>query len=148
VRRVPVDLGDLASLFDQNRGGPVRAFFDRASGELESMPRDVEVEGLFDDVLSQPGRWVEIQPLPVAERRELRRRFVDEEMTDAHLRLRLFEALQGPRAFTRFEAVLRERSALLDRWLAFRTQALAPVARAWLSALDIEPGPASPPLRV
>jgi hypothetical protein len=140
VLRLPVNLPELAALFDQPRAGPVRAFFDRASGELESMPRDAEVEGVFDDIVGDPARWVEIQPLPQRERQELRRQFVDGEMTDPHLRQRLFEALAGPRPFTRFEAVLRERTELLDRWFDFRAQALAPLARAWLSALGVEPG--------
>ena len=134
-----MDLSELATLFDQSRRGPVRAFFDRASGELESMPRDAEVEGVFDDIMAAPERWVEIQPLPLAERRELRRRFVDEEIMDAHLRLRLFEALESASSFTRFEAVLRDRSDLLDRWFEFRATELVTLVRTWLSALGVEP---------
>ena len=60
-------------------------------------------------------------------------------MNDPQLRLRLFEALDGPRPLSRFEAVLREQRELLDRWLSFRTEALIPLARAWLSALGIDP---------
>jgi hypothetical protein len=140
VKRLPVDLALLAALFDQPRGGPVRAFFDRDSGTLESMPRDVEVEGVFDDILAAPLRWVEIQPLPAAERRQLRWRFVDQEITDPHLRLRLFETLEaaGVQPLLRWEALLRDRAGLLDRWFEFRASALAPLVRAWLSALDIE----------
>jgi hypothetical protein len=134
-----VDLDELAALFDQSRAGPVRAFFDRLSGELESMPRDAEVEGVFDDILAEPGRWVEILPLPMAERRGLRRRFVDEEVSDPHLRLRLFEALEGPRTFAPFETILRGDRATLDAWLSFRAAVLRPLARAWLSALAVEP---------
>jgi hypothetical protein len=145
VIRLPVDLAELAALFDQPAAGPVRAFFDRASGELESMPRDAEAEGLFDDIVADPARWVEIQPLPRRERRQLRQHYVDREIDDAHLRLRLFEALDGPHAFTRFEAVLRERTELLDRWFLFRADALAPLARAWLSALGVIPGGAAGP---
>jgi hypothetical protein len=138
VKRLPVDLSELAASFDQPRRGPVRTFFDRESGVLEPMPRDAEVEGVFDDILAAPDRWVEIQPLSLAERRELRQRFV-EEVTDPHLRLRLSEALAGERALARFEAVLREGAALLDAWLAFRAQALASLVRAWLSAVGVEP---------
>jgi hypothetical protein len=85
---------------------------------------------------------VEIQPLPVRERRQLRQRFVEDQMNDPQLRLRLFEALEGPRPFTRFEAVLREQRDL-DRWLSFRAEALTPLARAWLSALGIDPAEAA-----
>jgi hypothetical protein len=136
---MPVDLPELAARFDDAMGGPVRTFFDRVTGQLESMPRDAEVEGVFDDILAQPARWVEIQPLPARERRQLRRRFVEEEMNDPQLRLRLFEALDGPRPLSRFEAVLREQRPALDRWLSYRAEALAPLARAWLSALGIDP---------
>ena len=139
MKRLPVDLSELAALFDQARRGPVRAFFDRQSGELEWMPRDAEVEGVFDDIVAAPERWVEIHPLPLSQRRELRRRFVDEKITDAYLRLRLFEEVEGDRTFTRFEALLRDRRELLDAWFAFRTAALETLARTWLSALDIEP---------
>jgi hypothetical protein len=139
VKRLPVDLDELAALFDQSRAGPVRAFFDRASGALESMPRDAEVEGVFDDIVAEPARWVEIQPLPLPERRALRRRFVDEQMTDPHVRLRMFEALEGQRNFARFDAILREERERMDRWLRFRALTLLPLAHAWLSALGIEP---------
>jgi Uncharacterised protein family (UPF0158) len=141
LKRLPVDLEALAALLDEASAGPVRAFFDRLTGELESMPRDAEVEGVYDDLRANPERWIEIAPLPLSERRKLRSRFVDEEITDPYLRLRLTEALAGPRPFTRFEAVLRDRGELLDRWFAFRAGLLAPLARAWLSALGIEPGP-------
>jgi hypothetical protein len=134
-----VDLTELAAFFDQPRQGPVRSFFDRTSGEIEPMPRDAEVEGVFDDILANPERWIEIQALPTAERHLLRRRFVDERIDDPQLRLRLGEALVGERPLARFEAVLRDTPGLLDRWLGFRTEALAMVARAWLSAIDVEP---------
>jgi hypothetical protein len=154
VRRLPVDLPALAALFDEPRNGPVRSFFDRSTGELESMPRDAEVEGVYDDIVNAPDRWVEVVPLPAPERRELRRRFAEEQLHDlhVHLRLRLFEALElaedppaSPaairRSLLRFEAVLRESSdlPLIDRWLAFRAATLLPLARAWLSALGVEP---------
>ena len=102
------------------------------------MPRDGEAEGLFDDIAAAPDRWVEVQPLPVQERLQLRWRFVDQEITDAHLRLRLFESLDDDRPFVRFEALLRHRPPLLDRWFAFRGTSLYPLARTWLSALNIE----------
>lgn len=139
LKRLPIDLPELAGLFDQPRGGPVRAFFDRHTGELESMPRDAEVEGVFDDIVNTPARWIEITPLPLAERLALRRRFVDDEVTDAHLRLRLCEVLAAERPLTRFEALLRERTTLHDRWFAWRAAALATLALAWLAALGIEP---------
>jgi hypothetical protein len=168
VKRLPVDLPALAALFDEPRNGPVRSFFDRATGELESMPRDAEVEGVYDDIVNAPDRWVEVQPLPPPERRELRRRFAEEQLhdVDVHLRLRLADALElgagagatpaaVRRSLARFEAVLREcrdlpedkrlsdGATLLDRWLAFRAAALLPLARAWLSALGVTAGGAA-----
>jgi hypothetical protein len=137
VKRLPVDLAELAALFDQPRKGPVRSFLDRATGEIEAMPRDAEVEGVFDDILAAPERWVEIQPLPLAERQALRRRFVEERMGDPHLRLRLADALAAERPFLAFEAVLRD-ARRIDEWLAFRAEALAVVAAAWLSAIKVE----------
>jgi hypothetical protein len=137
VKRLPVDLSELAALLDQARRGPVRAFFDRDTGAFESMPRDAEAEGLFDDIAAAPERWIEVQPVPEAERRQLRRNFVDQEIADTHLRLRLFEALDGDRPFVRFEALLRDRPPLLDRWFAFRNASLYSLARTWLSALNI-----------
>jgi hypothetical protein len=151
VKRLPVDMAELAALFDEARRGPVRAFFDRATGVVESLPRDAEVEGVFDDILAAPDRWVEIQPVPGGERLDLRRRFVDEGVSDPYLRLRLFEALdpeqpatgppprKPPRDFARFDALLRDHPPLLDRWLAFRAGRLELLARTWLAALHIEP---------
>jgi hypothetical protein len=139
VKRLPVDLAELASFLDQPRNGPVRAFFDRDTGDLEPMPRDAEVEGVFDDILAAPERWVEVQPLPASERRELRRRFLDE-FGDPQVRLRLGEALAGKQPCTRFDAVVRAVPGLVDRWLAFRAEALATLGRVWLSAIDVEAG--------
>jgi hypothetical protein len=136
IAHLSVDLDELAAALDEPRGGPVRAFFDRTSGEIEHMPRDAEVEGVFDDILAAPGRWIEILPLSASERRELRRRFI-EEITDAPLKLRLTEALAGERPLQRFAAVLRDAPGQLDHWLVFRTRAIAPLARAWLSALKV-----------
>jgi uncharacterized protein UPF0158 len=137
VNRVPIDLDELVSFLDQPRRGPVRAFLDRTTGQLEPMPRDAEVEGVFDDVLAAPHRWIEVHPLPLAHRVELRRRFL-EEVNDPLARAHLSESLAQPRSFARFDAVLRIHAGLLDQWLGFRTRALAAVAHAWLSAIGVE----------
>jgi hypothetical protein len=139
VRRLSVDLDEFAVILDQPQGGSVRAFFDRVSGSIESMPRAAEVEGVFDDILASPQRWVEIQSLPKAERRELRWRFVDETVTDPYARVRLFETLEGDGAFVRFEAILRSHGSLIDQWLQYRAATLRPTVRTWLSALGIVP---------
>ncbi|HEY0707620.1 MAG TPA: UPF0158 family protein [Polyangia bacterium] len=128
----------LAEVFDQPRNGPVRAFFDRTTGALESMPRDAEVEGVFDDIVTAPERWVEVSPLPLGDRQRLRARFVEDHITDPHLRLRFSEALAAERPFTRFDALLREQPDLLDGWLSHRAESLQPIVRAWLAALGIE----------
>jgi hypothetical protein len=139
VRRLSVDLDEFAAILDQPQGGPVRAFFDRVSGSIESMPREAAVEGVFDDIVASPQRWVEIQSLPKAERRDLRWRFVDEIVTDPHARLRLFETLQDDGGFARFEAILRSLGSLLDQWIQYRSASLRPIVRTWLSALGIAP---------
>jgi hypothetical protein len=138
VNRVPVDLDEFVSFLDQPRGGPVRAYFDRTTGRLEPMPRDAEVEGVFDDILAAPDRWIEVHPLPRGQRAELRRRFLDE-VNDPLVRWQLSESLPQPRAFARFDAVLRNHPGLLDQWLRFRTKVLTAIAHAWLSAIGVEP---------
>jgi hypothetical protein len=138
VNRVPVDLDEFVSFLDQPRGGPVRAYFDRTTGGIEPMPRDAEVEGVFDDILAAPDRWIEVHPLPLAQRLELRRRFLDE-VNDPLARSQLCESLSQPRAFARFDAVLRNHPGLLDEWLRFRIRALTAIAHAWLSAIGVEP---------
>jgi hypothetical protein len=137
VIRVSVDLDELVSSLDQPRRGPVRAFFDRTTGQMEPMPRDAEVEGVFDDILTAPDRWIEIHPVPLSHRLEVRRRFLDE-VSDLLARAQLVESLDQSRSFARFDRVLRSHSGLLDQWLQFRTRALAPVAHAWLSAIGVE----------
>jgi hypothetical protein len=137
VNRLPVDLDELASFLDQPRRGPVRAFLDRATGQIEPMPRAAEVEGVFDDVLAAPERWIEIYPLPLAHRRTLRRQFLDE-VNDPLVRAQLSEGLAQHKTFARFDAVLRNHPPVLDEWLRFRTQSLAAIAHAWLSAIGVE----------
>jgi hypothetical protein len=138
VVRLPVDLAELTAAMDEPRNGPVRAFFDRQTGAIEHMPRDFEVEGVYDDILAAPQRWIEILPLGAGERRELRRRFLDE-VGDPPLRLRLGDALGGTRPLATFAALVRGTPGELDRWLAFRGRALAPLARTWLSAIHVLP---------
>jgi hypothetical protein len=138
ITSLVVNLGELSAAFDEPRRGPVRTFFDRVTGTIEPMPRDAEVEGVYDDIVAAPDRWIEIRPLPLARRLELRRRFLDQ-VTDPHQRLQLGEALAGERPLARFDALLRRTPGLLDGWLSFRTAELAMMTRAWLSALAIEP---------
>jgi hypothetical protein len=146
VNRVPVDLDELASFLDQPRRGPVRAFFDRATGQMEPMPRDAEVEGVFDDIVAAPERWIEIQPLQLSRRVDLRRHFLDQ-VNDPLVRAQLSEALAQPKAFARFDAVLRNHPALLDEWLRFRTRTLSALAEAWLSAIGVEAVSPTPVVR-
>jgi hypothetical protein len=137
--RLPIDLLELAASLDSPRGGPVRTFFDRITGALEPMPRDAEVEGVFDDIVAAPERWVEVRPLPLSERLSLRRRFVEEVVVEPVERLRFFDALAAPRPLAAFEALLRANPALLDAWQAHRADRLAAPAILWLSALGVEP---------
>jgi hypothetical protein len=129
---------ELTEALDQPLGGPVRTFVDRESGELEHVPRDAEVEGVFDDIFASPQRWVEVQPIPRDLRQRLRSRFVDEQ-TDGQLRLRLADALSSDRPLARFAKVLREVPTALDAWLAFRDRELETPARTWLSAIGVAP---------
>jgi hypothetical protein len=138
LRSVPVKMPELTEALDQARGGPVRTFVDRQTGELEHVPRDAEVEGVFDDIFASPQRWVEVQPVPRQVRQQLRARFADEE-TDGQLRLRLVDALAAERPLAEFGKVLREVPGALDAWLAFRDRELEVVARAWLSAIGLGP---------
>lgn len=139
LKRLPIDLLELVASLDSPRGGPVRTFFDRTTGVIEPMPRDAEVEGVFDDILASPLRWIEVQPLPLGERLSLRRRFVEEIVTEPVERLRLFDALAAPRPLAAFESLLRGAPALLDGWQAFRAERLAASATLWLSALGVAP---------
>src|SRR5690348_94769 len=96
LRPLPVKLAELMEALDQPRGGPVRTFLDRETGEIEHVPRDAEVEGVFDDIYASPQRWVEVLPVAREVRQQLRARFVDED-TDGQLRLRLVDALAAER---------------------------------------------------
>jgi hypothetical protein len=143
-KRLPIDLAELAAALDEPRAGPVRAFFDRHSGEIEHVPRDVEVPGVFDDLFADPGRWVEISPVGDGARRALRARFLDEVVRDAQLRLKVADALLEARPFGAFARVVRETPGLLDVWERWRAGALEPVARAFLAALAVEPARPGP----
>jgi hypothetical protein len=135
-----VDLAELTQAFDEPRGGPVRTFVDRQSGEIEHVPRELEVEGVYDDVFASPERWLEVQPLSHGIRAGLRRRFA-EQVEDPQFRIKLASALAGDMPFSRFAAVLREVPGLLDRWLTFRNADLDSLAGAWLAAIGIEAQP-------
>jgi hypothetical protein len=139
LRTVPVRLPEVGEALDRERGGGVRTFVDRETGEIEHVPLAVEVEGVFDDIFASPERWVEVSPLPDQVRVQVRRRFADE-VNDPQVRLKLADALGAERPFQRFAAVLREVPGLLDGWLGFRDRELDGLARAWLAAIGLAPG--------
>jgi hypothetical protein len=137
LRRLRVNVPELTEAFDEPRGGSVRTFVDRETGQIEHVPREVEVQGVFDDIFASPHRWAEIQPLANEIRSGLRRRFA-EQVEDPQFRFKLANALAAKLPFIRFASVLRDGPGLLDRWLAFRNRELDSLAVAWLAAIGIE----------
>ncbi len=143
MKRLPVALDELAAALDEPRGGPVRVFFHRDSGALEHVPRDLEVEGVYDDLFATPTRWVELEPLPERKRLELRAHFV-EEVADLPTRQKLREALGGAHPLADFARLLRRDPPLAGAWEAYRTEALDLVVRLWLATLGVEPAGGAP----
>jgi hypothetical protein len=141
-KRLPIDLPELAAILDEPRAGPVRAFFDRESGEIEHVPRELDTPEIYEDLFAAPHRWVEITPIGEEARRALRAGFLDEVVVDPQLRLKVADALSEARPFGAFARVLRETPGLGEVWERWRAGALEPVARTFLAALGVEPAPA------
>jgi hypothetical protein len=144
-RRLLVDMTELATALDEPEAGPTRAFLDLESGEIEYIPRELEVEGVYDDIFAAPERWIEIRPAPSWERHRVRSRFADQ-VADPHVRLLLIEALEGRAAFARFAQVLRRWPDIREQWFRFRDGALAALGKQYLEEIGVDP--VAPPRQI
>ena len=141
MRRVPVDLGELAeALEDIAPGhdwyldletGDVIPFFEDFEDDLLPVPRDE---------LDESPRYLHIPPRPSRDGWRDMADFVAT-IDDRALRQRLADSIEGKGAFGRFKAVLQSAPAERDRWFEWEGERLRAEARAWLASEKIEAVP-------
>ncbi|MGH7563643.1 MAG: UPF0158 family protein [Gemmatimonadota bacterium] len=159
MRSLPVDLVELADALD--RPPELESvYLDLESGEILHLPEELEgvdyenaeavAEAIseWDEELVKAARAASVGDeedryawVPRLESWEMHRIMTEftQSVEDEILQLRLFDALDGRGAFSRFRRVLSFVEAERKRWFAWRDRALRDEATAWLAGLDIAP---------
>jgi tetratricopeptide (TPR) repeat protein len=141
MRRVPVDLGELAEALEDNALGHDWCL-DLETGDVIPVFEDLE-----DDLLPVPREELEESPrflnIPPRPSRDGWRDMADFVATvdDRALRQRLADAIEGKGAFGRFKKILQSAPAERDRWFEWEGERLKEEARAWLASEGIEAVP-------
>jgi hypothetical protein len=139
-RTLRIDARALLAALTARDEGLLGTHLDLAEGVLLRLYDPAVVgrdnEHVEERIDAEPDRYAKV-PLYTREYR-LMTEFVDEVEDDDLARL-LDTALSGAEAFRRFDAVLRGWPADRARWLAWREDALARWAVAWLRSLGLEP---------
>ncbi|WAS96763.1 UPF0158 family protein [Nannocystis punicea] len=126
----------------------VRSYYDTVTGE-------VCVTGPFEDdpgererIDADPGRYLEIDRLPLREQFQWMERFALEEVGDGRLRERLLRALGGRGSFRRFKDALLADPQERERWFVYHASALRQAIEQWFAERDLAVGAAPPWTRV
>jgi tetratricopeptide (TPR) repeat protein len=138
MRRVPVDLGELAEALEDNAPGH-DWYLDLETGDVLPVFEDFEDDLLPvpRDELDESPRFLHIPPRPSRDGWRDMADFVAT-IDDRALRQRLADAIEGKGAFGRFKAVLQSAPVERDRWFEWEGERLRAEARAWLANEGIE----------
>lgn len=139
-RKLRIDARGLLAALTARDEGLLGSHLDLVEGTLLRLYDPAVVgrdnEHVEERIDAEPDRYAKV-PLYTREYR-LMTEFVDEVEDDDLARL-LDTALSGREAFRRFDAVLGAWPTERGRWIAYREDALARWAVAWLRSLGIEP---------
>jgi hypothetical protein len=166
MRKLKIDLRELAKDAEESAMGMGRAYFDLETGRLivldqetldEEEPEDVPFEeeaespevGIEADLIRQAlaearevlehegTRYVEVPPEFGQTAYDDMEDFIDT-VEDEGLQRVLARAIRGQGAFRRFKDVLAAESHERNRWFRFKDARLEEQIRAWLASKDIE----------
>jgi len=146
-RRIHADLDQVADLLegslDMGFGGVLDC--DTGMAWPEAILDDWPLNGDRPDPEEDPDRYLYIPNEGSREAWEDMHKFASD-VTDAAVRDRLLDAIDGKGAFSRFRRVLYDQDSLGDAWHAFSAESRAGRARQWLADAGFDAFP-PPPLR-
>jgi len=144
-RRVPINWDDLEIALSWRSDG-IEPFLDLRTGTVRycsstAFGLDAEELGFTEDEADEgeaEGYLVRIEPIESSAEYGWMEEFTVG-VTDARLRKRLSQALQGRRPFRRFKDALAASVGERERWFRFHDRRVRDAAREWLAAHDVEP---------
>jgi hypothetical protein len=159
MKKLKVDIGELASTMEIYDEFDSATFFDTETGEIVSIPNELMtavesgdekaleelpdwekdvIETAENIVRDESGRYVDIPKKPSYEAYDLMVEFA-RSVTNRHLREKFEIALDGKGAFSRFKKVISDYPEEEKRWFAFKDKRMRHEVIEWLNDLGIEP---------
>ena len=159
MKKLKVDINELAFTMEISDEFDNAIFFDTETGEVVSIPNELmsAVESDDDEALQdlpdwgkdlieiaenivrdESGRYVDIPRKPSYEAYDLMVEFA-RSVTNSNLKEKLEIALDGKGAFRRFKNVISDYPDEEMRWFAFKDKRMHEEVIEWLNDLGIEP---------
>jgi len=159
MKKLKVDINELAFTMEISDEFDNAIFFDTETGEVVSIPNELmsAVESDDDEALQdlpdwekdlieiaenivrdESGRYVDIPRKPSSEAYDLMVEFA-RSVTNSNLKEKLEIALDGKGAFRRFKNVISDYPDEEKRWFAFKDKRMHEEVIEWLNDLGIEP---------
>src|SRR6478609_5945690 len=139
MKRLPVDLDELAFAFEHDDSGcDDEYWFDTGTGKMVFVSSDLGDDQEARDQIGEDssGRFVRISSIDWRDQFRIVRDFV-KTLPAGRERDDLESSPPGPGPFSRFEASFDD-AEVLERWSAFRNEAVRRSVIAWLAALGIQ----------
>lgn len=137
MRNLEIVWEDLMEAFE-NGDTDLIYFMDRETGEVFSVPADYHDEPFWEEVESQPERFLEIPPFDYGQERQLVHAFI-QEIEDEGLKVILEKAFSGKQSHGKLHEILSFYPEEMEQFLAAREELLTTRASHWLEEHDIYP---------
>lgn len=137
MRNLEIVWEDLMEAFE-NGGTELIYFMDRETGEIFSVPAEYDDDPFWEEVDSQPQRYLEIPPFDYGQERQLVHAFI-QGISNEGLKAMLVRAFTGKHSHGRLHEILSFYPEELERFLAAREELIATRAAHWLEEHDIYP---------
>jgi yecA family protein len=139
MKRLPVDMGQLAAALEDHSRTLATYYFDSNSGEVVSLSEDLRGEDKRWNIISNSvDRFIFIEPMASREGYAIMQKFVAT-LPSTPIQEKLNWSLEGAKPFRRFRDTLSEDPPTLERWLEFHKEAIRNIALKWLADHEIDP---------
>jgi uncharacterized protein UPF0158 len=145
IKRLPIDLEDLALALEGWPSAEVDYFLDLETGDVVFLSPDLtdELEEIATLVEAEPERFEGVPTMETHEAYRDMEAFI-ETITDRRLAARLEDAIEGRGAFGRFKDTVARYPAEQKRWYGFKDARMRERALDWLEEIGVEPLPRPP----
>lgn len=137
MRDVEIVWDDLLDAF-RNRDSETVFFLDRETGDVFSVPVDYEDDAFWEEIGTDPERFIEIKGVDYEQERLLIHEFI-RGIENAGLKGILEKSFTGNRLFGRLDEILSFYPEEHERLAVLQEQMLSERIRSWLEEHDIYP---------